>query len=220
MPARILGKAMRVLQQRCVAGIKADEARCAGVARSQHRAGHGAEPVHRLRCDRGHRQGIGAQRQVDSRARPRTAADPRSRARRDPVGGRDDNAWRSGRARDERSAARNDDQTGTLAVALIAAAGLSPAAQHGRFFPPKDLVLLEGPDRDAWQRPDQIMDELRIADGSVVADLGRRWRVVHGPARPSCRTKRQGLRRGHPAADDRGHQAPGRARGADPDVST
>jgi len=46
------------------------------------------------------------------------------------------------------------------------------AGQHGRLFKPKDLGLLEGPDRDAWQRPDQIMDELGIAEGSVVADLG------------------------------------------------
>jgi ubiquinone/menaquinone biosynthesis C-methylase UbiE len=57
-----------------------------------------------------------------------------------------------------------------LGVALLVAA---PAAgQHGRLFPPKDLGLLEGPDRDTWQRPDQIMDELGIAEGSVVADLG------------------------------------------------
>jgi predicted methyltransferase len=32
--------------------------------------------------------------------------------------------------------------------------------------------MLEGPDRDAWQRPDQIMDKLLIAEGSVVADIG------------------------------------------------
>ena len=45
-------------------------------------------------------------------------------------------------------------------------------AQHGRLFPPQDLGLLEGPDRDAWQKPDQIMDALGIADGSTVADIG------------------------------------------------
>ena len=49
---------------------------------------------------------------------------------------------------------------------------LSGAAQHGRLFPPQDLGLLEGPDRDAWQKPDQIMDALGIADGSIVADIG------------------------------------------------
>ena len=46
------------------------------------------------------------------------------------------------------------------------------ARSTARLFPPEDLGLLEGPDRDAWQRPDQIMDALRIGDGSVVADLG------------------------------------------------
>jgi predicted methyltransferase len=46
------------------------------------------------------------------------------------------------------------------------------AGQHGRLFPPQDLGLLEGPDRDAWQKPDQIMDALAIADGSTVADIG------------------------------------------------
>ena len=45
-------------------------------------------------------------------------------------------------------------------------------AQHGRLFPPQDLGLLEGPDRDAWQQPDQIMDALGIADGATVADIG------------------------------------------------
>ena len=30
----------------------------------------------------------------------------------------------------------------------------------------------KGPDRDVWQRPDQIMDALHIGEGSVVADLG------------------------------------------------
>jgi predicted methyltransferase len=42
----------------------------------------------------------------------------------------------------------------------------------GRLFPPSDLGLLEAPDRDLWQRPDQIMDAMAIADGSIVADIG------------------------------------------------
>jgi SAM-dependent methyltransferase len=41
-----------------------------------------------------------------------------------------------------------------------------------RLFPPLDLGLLEGPDRETWQKPDQIMDALGVADGSVVADMG------------------------------------------------
>ena len=43
---------------------------------------------------------------------------------------------------------------------------------HGRLFPPTDLGLLETPDRAAWQKPDQIMDALKIADGAKVADIG------------------------------------------------
>jgi len=61
------------------------------------------------------------------------------------------------------------------AVCVILAFG-GPAAlaqsRHGKLFPPQNLGLLEGPDRDAWQKPDQIMDTLGIADGSAVADLG------------------------------------------------
>jgi predicted methyltransferase len=61
-----------------------------------------------------------------------------------------------------------------LAVAVLAALlSTAPAfAQHARLFPPENLGLLEGPDRDAWQRPDQVMDALQIGEGSVVADLG------------------------------------------------
>jgi SAM-dependent methyltransferase len=56
-----------------------------------------------------------------------------------------------------------------------AGAAQPPATQpsrHGRLFPPVDLGLLEGPDRDTWQKSDRIMDTLSIADGSHVADLG------------------------------------------------
>ncbi len=64
------------------------------------------------------------------------------------------------------------------ATALLLALSLGPAGpeaapqQHARLFPPEDLGLLEAPDRDGWQRPEEIMDALSIADGSVVADLG------------------------------------------------
>ncbi len=47
-----------------------------------------------------------------------------------------------------------------------------PAKQRSRLFPPGSLGLLEGPDRDQWQKPDLIMDALKIAEGDVVADLG------------------------------------------------
>lgn len=44
--------------------------------------------------------------------------------------------------------------------------------RRGRIFSPLDLGLLEPPDREAWQKPDQVMDALRVAEGSAVADLG------------------------------------------------
>ena len=57
------------------------------------------------------------------------------------------------------------------ACAIVAATAATPQ-QHRRLFPPTDLGQLEGPDRDAYQRPDLIMDELQIDERSVVADLG------------------------------------------------
>ena len=61
-------------------------------------------------------------------------------------------------------------------LALLMLAGAAVAGQqrqqHGKLFPPENLGQLEGPDRDVWQRPEQVMDALNIAEGSVVADLG------------------------------------------------
>ena len=39
-------------------------------------------------------------------------------------------------------------------------------------FAPTDLGLLETPDRAAWQKPELIMDALRIAENAKVADIG------------------------------------------------
>ncbi len=59
-----------------------------------------------------------------------------------------------------------------LAVMVIYAPLHAQSQSKGRLFAAQDLGLLEAPDRDQWQKPDQIMDSLGIADGSVVADLG------------------------------------------------
>jgi SAM-dependent methyltransferase len=48
----------------------------------------------------------------------------------------------------------------------------APARPRTRLFSALDLGLLEAPDRELWQKPNLIMDELRIAEGSIVADLG------------------------------------------------
>ncbi len=54
----------------------------------------------------------------------------------------------------------------------------APPAQSGqakpntRLFGTQDLGLLEAPDREQWQKPDQIMDAIGVAEGSKVAELG------------------------------------------------
>ena len=58
-------------------------------------------------------------------------------------------------------------------VGLLLATAPAPAqSRHGALFRPEDLGLLESADRDTWQKPEQIMDSLGIADGSQVADVG------------------------------------------------
>jgi SAM-dependent methyltransferase len=47
-----------------------------------------------------------------------------------------------------------------------------PAKPQGKLFGTQDLGLLEAPDREQWQKPDQIMDALGVAEGSKVAELG------------------------------------------------
>jgi predicted methyltransferase len=44
--------------------------------------------------------------------------------------------------------------------------------RNPRLFKPQDLGLLEPPDREAWQKPDQVMDALHVAEGTTVADIG------------------------------------------------
>ncbi len=58
------------------------------------------------------------------------------------------------------------------AVGATSAAASQERVPHGRLFPPELLGQLEGPDRNAWQQPDQVMDALAIADGARVADVG------------------------------------------------
>jgi SAM-dependent methyltransferase len=69
-------------------------------------------------------------------------------------------------------------RTLTLVLGCVCALSTSLPAQpvqsnpKARLFPPQDLGLLNAPDRDEWQKPEQIMDALHIADGAVVAELG------------------------------------------------
>jgi ubiquinone/menaquinone biosynthesis C-methylase UbiE len=62
--------------------------------------------------------------------------------------------------------------TSALTAAAAAQGQQPPPKPHGRLFPPKDLGLLEAPDRVVWQHPEEVMDTLGIAEASVVADVG------------------------------------------------
>ena len=57
-------------------------------------------------------------------------------------------------------------------LSLVVHAGQQKQTRNPRLFAPQDLGLLEPPDREAWQKPDQVMDALRVAEGTTVADLG------------------------------------------------
>lgn len=59
-----------------------------------------------------------------------------------------------------------------MCASLGGAAWGQERPRHGRLFPPEALGDLEGPDRDAWQMPDAVMDAMGIADGSHVAEIG------------------------------------------------
>jgi len=64
--------------------------------------------------------------------------------------------------------------SGAVVVPTFRSAAQQKPAQkrNPRLFAPQDLGLLEPPDREAWQMPDQVMDALRIAEGTTVADIG------------------------------------------------
>jgi SAM-dependent methyltransferase len=59
-----------------------------------------------------------------------------------------------------------------LAALCVTQSSAQQPAATPRLFPPEDLGLLESPDRAAWQKPDLIMDALRIAYNATVADVG------------------------------------------------
>lgn len=63
-------------------------------------------------------------------------------------------------------------------LALLAAASdasLAPRQQTPRspvIFNPQDAAQLDQPSRDAWQKPDEAVDSLKLQAGDVVADIG------------------------------------------------
>jgi ubiquinone/menaquinone biosynthesis C-methylase UbiE len=66
-----------------------------------------------------------------------------------------------------------------LSLPAIPARPASPASQSQKapkprrgLFSPLNLGVLEGADREQWNKPDQIMDALKIADSSSVGEIG------------------------------------------------
>lgn len=68
--------------------------------------------------------------------------------------------------------ARTIAVTAALVCSVHVSAQQPAAPREDRLFPPEDLFLLETPDRAAWQKPDLVMDALRIAENATVADVG------------------------------------------------
>jgi predicted methyltransferase len=66
------------------------------------------------------------------------------------------------------SAARSSPPVSGVATPAAASAD----ASDRRLFRAEDLGLLDAADREKWQKPHQIMDALKIAEGSEVAELG------------------------------------------------
>jgi len=71
--------------------------------------------------------------------------------------------------------------SGSATPAAPVPAATSAQTKPNRLFAAADLGLIEPPDRDQWQPPEIIMDDLGIADGATVADLGAGggWFTVH-----------------------------------------
>ena len=164
----ILGNAMKVLTERCVTGIQADEARCRELLDRSTAVATALSPYigYAATADIA-KTAVKTGRSIADIVRERQA-DPRRSPGRDPVAGGDDLAGHPGIG-----SGRNDAEDHGLRARLCWRSLAAPlAAQHARLFPPENLGLLEGPDRDAWQRPEQIMDALQIGESSVVADLG------------------------------------------------
>ena len=58
------------------------------------------------------------------------------------------------------------------AFPALAALPAQSSRPRGRLLAPLNLGVLEGADREQWNKPEQIMDALKIADGSIVAEIG------------------------------------------------
>ena len=141
--------------------------------RSQHGGGHRAQPLHRLCGDRRDREGVRRHgRSIREMVLERElmpadgstailSAEAMTQPGVPAGAGRSDGCGRAAAERWPRPSA-----------GVAEPAARRPGAPHAACSRPKTWGMLEGPDRDAWQKPDQVMDALGIGERSVVADLG------------------------------------------------
>ncbi len=168
--SRILRGAMTALATKTVEGMTADANREPRAARPQHGGRNRAEPSHRIRGHRRDCERVRAHGKIDSADREGARHPDRQRAR------------RPARARTHDGTRPMNLRAIVLVLTLAVAGSGMPSAQQKpaaqklprtpRLFAPQDLGLLEPPDREAWQKPDQVMDALHIAEGTTVLDLG------------------------------------------------
>ena len=185
---------------RCVDGIAADEERCRELLDRSTALATALSPYIGYAADGGHRQDVRQDRALDSRIVRERRLLPEAQL--DGFCRRSDDVARHARTRTRR---RDSETMRDRCLAWCSRRGSRrrrPPSTRG-CFRRRISGSSKGPDRDAWQRPDQIMDALRIGEGSVVADLGAGGGWFTDPAGAARRAERARLRRGHPAADDR-----------------
>ncbi len=211
---RILTNAMRVLQDRCVAGIRADEEQCRSLLDRSTALATALSPyIGYAATAEIAKMSVLTGRPIRDLVRDRQLI-PDSQL--DEILSADAMTSPGIPGQEHAKKSHHDKPTSpTLAIVVLALA-LAPAlpvAQHTRLFRPEDLSELESPDRDEWQQPGKIMDVLGVGDASVVADLGAGsgWFTIRlaGRVGPNGMV----LRRGRPAADDPGDQGPPRSSG-------
>ena len=165
--SRILREAMTAFGTKTVEGITADAGRARELLDRSTAVATALSPHIGYAATAEIAKESGTHRQIHSTDRQRARGSYGRRARHPPCTRTDDDA-------------RQMKRIAAVFLVLSAVMDLSaqqkPAAQKPprspRLFAPQDLGLLEPPDREAWQKPDQVMDALHIAEGSTVADLG------------------------------------------------
>ena len=219
---------------RCVDGIAADEARARELLDRSTADGDRAQPVHRLRGDGGDRQGVGEDAASRSARSSSSAACSTRRGSTRSCRSSDDARRHRGREGQEgggqvgqvgrtgrRAAWKTRCRAGrVLCLASCAVLPVLPACPHPTSLPRQQAErpsLRRRRISACSKRPIASSGRSRIRSWTRSASPTARSSPISAPAAagsrcgsPARRPERPRLRRGHPAADDRGDQ-PARA---------